>query len=506
MAGSRNGVHFALGFKVQDTESNNYTFMQKSATDAGIYNNAGVPENVINANMGSICMDRTNGNLYFKRSGTGTTGWLKIANESTTAVSFVTPSGTANPSNGILSLAQPAAGITITGAGNTVTFALADDLAALEALSSTGILSRTGSSTYSERTITGTSGKITVTNGNGVSGNPTLTIPDAFLSSNADTFNLGMTLSGSTITMHGYDGTELSASNPAFLRMQNKGTAGQSVIYTLTSNIDVVNTDMSGNLLGTTTARAWANAMPLFVYFIIDDSNSTPIPAFSRLPHLQTSPTVANLGCPGTATADTEYSMFIWDTVTLGDYDQNPVLLVGSVRGTKDASDVWTFSMTSGSNGIDLYDKQLTFGFPQGHNGADASSYFVAGAGTVPAFSNKEYGYTIDLDGTCTTRTIFNGDGGTDGSGSVAVKISLPFSANQNGLSISSDSITLGNSRVLSPGGPPAGSSIMGFPMVVNSAPSNYFLYTNSDFMEYGDFTNGSRTITTNATYKVGWS
>lgn len=51
------------------------------------------------------------------------------------------------------------------------------DLAALSALASTGILARTGAATYAERTITGTSNEITVTNGDGVSGAPTLSLP-----------------------------------------------------------------------------------------------------------------------------------------------------------------------------------------------------------------------------------------------------------------------------------------------------------------------------------------
>lgn len=50
------------------------------------------------------------------------------------------------------------------------------DLAAIEALASTGILVRSASNTYALRTITGGTG-ITVGNGDGVSGNPTIT-PD----------------------------------------------------------------------------------------------------------------------------------------------------------------------------------------------------------------------------------------------------------------------------------------------------------------------------------------
>lgn len=78
------------------------------------------------------------------------------------------------------SLAQPAAGLTITnsdGASGNPTFALANDLAALEGLSSTGMIARTGTDAAAVRTITGTSNEITVTNGDGVSGNPTLSLP-----------------------------------------------------------------------------------------------------------------------------------------------------------------------------------------------------------------------------------------------------------------------------------------------------------------------------------------
>jgi hypothetical protein len=77
-------------------------------------------------------------------------------------------------------LTAPAAGITIANAGGVAgnpTFSLANDLAALEALSSTGIAVRSNTDTWVQRTITGTSNQISVSNGDGVSGNPTLSTP-----------------------------------------------------------------------------------------------------------------------------------------------------------------------------------------------------------------------------------------------------------------------------------------------------------------------------------------
>jgi hypothetical protein len=87
-------------------------------------------------------------------------------------------------------LQQPAAGITITNPAGTAgdpTFALADDLSALEALNANGFAARTGTSTWAVRTLTGTANEITVANGDG-SGNPTFSLPAA------------LTFSGKTIT------------------------------------------------------------------------------------------------------------------------------------------------------------------------------------------------------------------------------------------------------------------------------------------------------------------
>src|SRR5687768_12544207 len=50
-------------------------------------------------------------------------------------------------------------------------------LTALAAFNTNGLLTQTASDTFTGRTITGTSNQVTVANGNGVSGNPTLSLP-----------------------------------------------------------------------------------------------------------------------------------------------------------------------------------------------------------------------------------------------------------------------------------------------------------------------------------------
>lgn len=95
-------------------------------------------------------------------------------------------------------LTAPAAGITVIngdGVSGNPTLALDNDLAALEGLAANGMIARTGDGTAAVRTITGTENQVTVTNGDGVSGNPTLSLPQDIHDGASPTF-AGMTLTG----------------------------------------------------------------------------------------------------------------------------------------------------------------------------------------------------------------------------------------------------------------------------------------------------------------------
>ena len=108
------------------------------------------------AARGSIFL-RTNGQLYIK-SGEAPTAW-----------NWELQAGDVN-----LTVISPPAGLSISGSpvqnSGTLTFALANDLAALEALSATGFAARIGADSWACRSILGTVGNVIVTNANGIAG------------------------------------------------------------------------------------------------------------------------------------------------------------------------------------------------------------------------------------------------------------------------------------------------------------------------------------------------
>lgn len=79
-------------------------------------------------------------------------------------------------------------------------------LAALASYNTNGLITQTAADTFTGRTITGTADRVTVTNGNGVSGNPTLDIASTYVGQSSIT-TLG------TITTGVWNGTEIAVAN-----------------------------------------------------------------------------------------------------------------------------------------------------------------------------------------------------------------------------------------------------------------------------------------------------
>lgn len=131
------------------------------------------------------------------------------------------------------SLVEPADGLTITnpdGVAGNITFALADGLASIEALATTGFVVQSAADTFITRDLaTASSGRITVTNGDGVAGSPTIDL--------------------ATVT-DGATGTFLKFTRDAYGRVSGTTAVVASDITTLVDSayVNVTGDTMSGDL------------------------------------------------------------------------------------------------------------------------------------------------------------------------------------------------------------------------------------------------------------------
>ncbi len=220
-----------------------------------------------------------------------------------------------------IGLTQPAAGLTVTSSvalGAAATFALANDLAALEGLGSTGLAARTGTDTWAQRSIAAGTG-LSVSNGNGVSGNPTV--------------SAGTELAG------------LSAlATTGFVQRTGAGT------YSTTSAIDL-NTNTTGV---TPTAKGGTNLSSFTAGSLFYASDTTTISQLGPCSSTQfvgsngTTPTCSAL--PTATTGSASLSVTQYDITTTNTFEDIGLSASLPSAGTYLVSaDVRTFCQTSGS-------------------------------------------------------------------------------------------------------------------------------------------------------------
>jgi hypothetical protein len=119
-----------------------------------------------------------------------------------------------------------ASGVITPGTYSSVTFdTYGRATAGADLISGTGLAAKTASGTFTARSIVGTAGTITVSNGDGVSGNPTLTIDSSYAGQTSIT-TVGTLSSGTwqgTAVAVGYGGTGASTAAGARANLGAKG-------------------------------------------------------------------------------------------------------------------------------------------------------------------------------------------------------------------------------------------------------------------------------------------
>lgn len=116
------------------------------------------------------------------------------------------------------------------------------DLDALAGIAVNGLLARTGAGTAASRTITGTANKVTVTDGNGVAGNPTLTLPDALTLVTPTVTGL-LDCTGGQIK---FPVTQIPSADPNTLDDYEEGTWTMGVTFATPGDLNVVYSAQTG--------------------------------------------------------------------------------------------------------------------------------------------------------------------------------------------------------------------------------------------------------------------
>jgi len=304
--------------------------------------------------------------------------------------------------------------------------------------------------------------------------------------------NLGITYSGSTFSITAADGSALSSSNPAFVTLSSK-TAGILKTITVTANQSFIDatgaSTISGNLFGLTAGVAATNAIPFFIYAVLNDAETAIAFMVSRYPNTRVSPIAANIGQSGSAIADTQGSFFSLTSITATDYDSNPCICIGSFRMTMSAGNDWTVTALDVSDGIGCFQENRAFTWGTGLWGAAAGSFFYNNGGTAPTFTDIGIGYYVDrMNQFQTSVKLVNCNGA--GVGAVSLQLALPFSINAD---------ACGSSRLVNA----AGLVFSGCSALQPSGPNNKIItYSVNDASSLVILNNN---VTVSATYAISY-
>lgn len=192
--------------------------------------------------------------------------------------------------------------------------------------------------------------------------------------------------------------------------------------------------DLVDQPFGTTAGVAWDSDRPMFIYAVNGDDTAAGLRfAVSPQPNAAHAPVGGNLGFKGTPSTSDNQSVFF---VMTGDdpavsYANAPVLPIGSLRMTKNASDYWKVALPlDPSEGIGRFDfGGRDFHFPTGQRGAASGSYFAEReGGTAPTYETQKYSYVIGRDGTVHVFITLQG-AGMGGAGDEFAVVALPYRA-----------------------------------------------------------------------------
>lgn len=228
----------------------------------------------------------------------------------------------------------------------------------------------------------------------------------SFVEMGQSVHRLGFKYDSSVFSIVGANGQDLSDNNPGYVCIASKSNPGQYLNFRLNSSPsfeDATGTStITGQTFGVTSGVAWTNAMPFFVYFVLNDNEDALQVMISRNPSARSSPLASSIGTPSAPVTVNEADFFSFSDVTVSEYDQNPCVYVGCFRMAKATTAVdWTVQALGNNDGVNKDFDGASFLFPQGQNGAASGSWFSDGGGGAAISIGGSYVYKIFRDGSC---------------------------------------------------------------------------------------------------------
>lgn len=197
-------------------------------------------------------------------------------------------------------------------------------LTALAAYNTNGLLTQTAANTFTGRTITGTSNQVNVSNGNGVAGNPTLSLPQSIATSSTPQF-AGIELSHATQNTLTASGGILSIEGVAIPTISNSATLTNKTISVDNNTISgiaassFVLSNGSGNIDGSASQKAIPSGV------VVGTTDTQTVTSKRMQPRTASSTTSSNLS-PDLSTANVYYRTTQTATLTVDAPTGTPVI------------------------------------------------------------------------------------------------------------------------------------------------------------------------------------
>lgn len=297
---------------------------------------------------------------------------------------------------------------------------------------------------------------------------------NSFIENNHMVHGLGFKYSSSTFSIIGANGRDLSENNPGYICISSVSNPAQSLNFKITSNQGFIDdsgvSTIAGMTFGVTSGVAWNSDIPFFVYLVVNSSDDTVQAMCCRKPGRKTAPPAANIGTPSNPITVSEDDFFSFNDVTVADYAGSPCVYVGCFKMKKTTTaDDWTVTTLDNYDGVGKNFDGINFVFPQGQNGAAASSWFSDGGGGAAVSIGGSYIYRVYSDGSCFVS--FAGSSVATGAGTGDLRMHIPL-----GLGLGNNIAPPGHFRYLKNGAPSTFQNFIG--LRVGATTPNYMYFT----------------------------